>query len=215
MITKEKGVSVTPTWGPLVKSVRLFYADLKDAKNSDQHFQNAIKLAERCYNPNKVPSPSRNEMMRMLNSTWNKLDINNVQAFKKLFVTNSLDGSQDYLVSDKLFSLIGESMRKITQRTCENQGSRNTQISCAIIDTSKGHTQKNFEGMELFDNEGLFELIPDEESDTDTDADSSDYENQARNNLEIPINTDATQNPVVHDMVSLVQISSNISAKKD
>ena len=47
---RKRHVSVTPTWGPLAKSVRLFYADLKDAKNSDQHFQNAIKLAERCYN---------------------------------------------------------------------------------------------------------------------------------------------------------------------
>ena len=59
----------------------------------------ALMLQQLKDNPNKVPSRSHNEMMRMLNSTWNKLDINNVQAFKKIFVTNSLDGSQDYLVS--------------------------------------------------------------------------------------------------------------------
>ena len=31
-------------------------------------------------------------------------------AFKSLFVTNALDGSEDYLVSEKLFCLIGTDM---------------------------------------------------------------------------------------------------------
>ena len=37
--------------------------------------------------------------------------INESSAFKSVWVTNALDGSEDYLVSDKIFSPVGESMR--------------------------------------------------------------------------------------------------------
>ena len=177
----------------------------------------ALMLQQLKDNPNKVPSPSSNEMMRMLNSTWNKLNINNVQAFKNLFVTNSPDGSQDYLVSDKLFSLIGESMRRLRKELVKTKAPETLKLVVRSLIPPKGIHRKNIEGMELFDNEGLLELIPDEESDIDTDADSSDYENQAANNLEIqetPIDTEATQNPVVHDMVSLVRFHLIYQSKK-
>lgn len=60
--------------------------------------------------PTKIPSPSRNEMMSMLLEAWESLQIDTKKEFNSLFVTNSLDGSEDYLVSDKLFSLVGEEM---------------------------------------------------------------------------------------------------------
>ena len=40
-----------------------------------------------------------------------KIDVNFSEVFKQLFVTNDLNGSEDYLVSDKLFDLIGEEMK--------------------------------------------------------------------------------------------------------
>ena len=61
--------------------------------------------------PVKIPSPSRDEMMSMLLKAWESLQIDIKREFKSLFVTNSLDGSEDYLVSNKLFSLIGEEMK--------------------------------------------------------------------------------------------------------
>ena len=56
----------------------------------------------------KIPSPSRNEMMSMLLEALESLQIDTKKEFKSLFVTKSLYGSEDYLVSDKLFSLVGE-----------------------------------------------------------------------------------------------------------
>ena len=47
----------------------------------------------------------------MLMSSWDAITTDLSQVFKKLFVTNKLDGSEDYLVSDKLFSLIGNEMK--------------------------------------------------------------------------------------------------------
>ena len=60
--------------------------------------------------PIKIPSASRNEMMFMLLQAWETLEVDSRREFKSLFVTNASDGSEDYLVSDKLFALIGDEM---------------------------------------------------------------------------------------------------------
>ena len=57
--------------------------------------------------PNKIPSPSRNEMMRMLLKAWELLDVDTEREFEFLLVTNALERSEDYLVSDKLYALVG------------------------------------------------------------------------------------------------------------
>ena len=55
----------------------------------------------------KIPSPNRENMIKMLMSSWDAITTDFLQVFKRFFVTNKLDGSEDYLVSDKLFSIIG------------------------------------------------------------------------------------------------------------
>ena len=60
---------------------------------------------------NKVPTPTREEMVNMTVKTAKKIDVNFSEVFKQLFVTNDLNGSEDYLVSDKLFDLIGEEIK--------------------------------------------------------------------------------------------------------
>ena len=62
--------------------------------------------------PKKIPSPSRNEMMLMLLKPWELLDIDTESEFQFLLVTNALDTSEDYLVSDKLYALVGNEMIK-------------------------------------------------------------------------------------------------------
>ena len=52
--------------------------------------------------PIKISSLLRNEMMSAL--------LQAKREFKSLFVTKALDGSEDYLVSNKLFALIGDEM---------------------------------------------------------------------------------------------------------
>ena len=59
----------------------------------------------------KIPSPTREDMMEMLLSAWSKIEVDTKAAFKSLFVTTALDGSEDYLVSDRLFSLVGKDMK--------------------------------------------------------------------------------------------------------
>ena len=54
----------------------------------------------------EIPSPLPNEMMCMVLKAWETLEIDTQREFKSLFMTNALDGSEDYLVLDKLFTLI-------------------------------------------------------------------------------------------------------------
>ena len=46
----------------------------------------------------------------MLLQAWETLEIDTKTEFKSLFMINALDESEDYLVSDKLFALIGDEM---------------------------------------------------------------------------------------------------------
>ena len=61
-------------------------------------------------NPNKVPSPSREDMVTMINKAWKDIEIDYAMIFKALFITNKLDGSEDYMVSDKIITLIGHNI---------------------------------------------------------------------------------------------------------
>ena len=51
-------------------------------------------------NPQKIPQPSRSDMMRMLDESFHSLKIDFANSFKALWVTNALDGSKDHLVSE-------------------------------------------------------------------------------------------------------------------
>ena len=81
-------------------------------KKHYHEFEMSLMLEQLNNDPNKIPSPSRDEMMRRLLKAWELLDVDTEREFKSLFVTNELDGSEDYLVSDKLYALVGNEMVK-------------------------------------------------------------------------------------------------------
>ena len=86
----------------------------------------------------KIPSPNRQNMIKMLVSSWDAITTDFSQVFKKLFVTNNLDGSEDYLVSDKLFSIIGSEMKDF----------RDTLINSDVPNKLQGetaHTSKRYQ----------------------------------------------------------------------
>ena len=79
-------------------------------KKHYQDLEMKFMLEQLVKGPIKIPSPSQNKMMYMLLQVWRTLEIDTKREFKSPFVTNSLDGSEDYLVSHKLFALIGDEM---------------------------------------------------------------------------------------------------------
>ena len=56
--------------------------------------------------PQKVPAPDWNEMIRLLANSNKDVKTDVKSAFKSVGLTNTLDGSDDYLVSDKIFGLV-------------------------------------------------------------------------------------------------------------
>ena len=105
--------------------------------------------------PIKIPSPSRNEMMSILLQAWKTLKFDTKREFKSLFVTNSVDVSEDYLVSDKLFTLIGDEMVDFRKELMSQNSVKNLIEVIYNIPPPMGITQNaNVKGSELLDSEG-------------------------------------------------------------
>ena len=66
-------------------------------------------------NPKKIPHSSRHNMIRMLSERFEAVEIDVVTHFKSLWVTNASDGSEDYLVSERIMMLLGEKIESVSQ----------------------------------------------------------------------------------------------------
>ena len=172
-------------------------------KKHYREFEMNLMLEQHNNDPNKIPSPSRDEMMRMVLKAWEPLDVDSEREFKSLFVTNALDGSEDYLVSDKLYALVGNEMVKFrTELTTSRPAKTLNEVIWKLI-PPKGVKQKgNDEGIELLDCEeeeiplGKLEQVCDDEL-----CDDHEVENN---------NVVAEEN---HDQIGLITISS--ASKKE
>ena len=51
----------------------------------------------------------------MLSDAWNSLDIDVEEFFKQNFLTSAVEGSEDYRVSQKLYSLVFEELNDFRQ----------------------------------------------------------------------------------------------------
>ncbi|KAK7467855.1 hypothetical protein BaRGS_00036926, partial [Batillaria attramentaria] len=151
-----------------------------DVQVNDTHYHHRLKkeyreresklvLEKLSDNPNRVPSPSRDEMMRMLVESWNSLEVDANQALKSLFVNNALDGSEDHLVSEKLFDLVGNTIVDFRDQLLREQPPKNVRDLMKTITPPKGVRRKAVaageqpadEGVELMDCEG--DEIPEDE----------------------------------------------------
>ena len=131
-------------------------------KKHYREFEMNLMLEQLNNDPNKIPSPSRDEMMRMLLKAWELLDVDTEREFKSLFVKNALDGSEDYLVSDKLYALVGNEMVKFRTELMTSRPAKTLKEVIRKLIPPKGVKRKgNDEGIELLDCEE--EEIPLEE----------------------------------------------------
>ena len=85
-----------------------------------------------------MSAPDRIEIMTLLKDAMQDLRINESSAFKSVWVTNALDGLEDYLVSDKIFSLVGESMRAFRAEMLKKSPPRTTKEVIHSIIPPKG-----------------------------------------------------------------------------
>merc|ERR1711971_621027 len=76
------------------------------------------------------------------------------KAFKTNFMTNDLNGSEDFEVSSKLFKLVGQEVCEFREKLLQEPCPKDLEAMLKRITPPKGIKRKNFEGSELFDCSG-------------------------------------------------------------
>ena len=99
-------------------------------------------------NREKIPSPDRDELMAMATDAFKNISVDNVNAFKNLFFTNALDGSEDYKVSDKIWKLVGNEMKIFRDKLMTENSPNTLDGLLKKITPPKGVKRKNVEGMQ-------------------------------------------------------------------
>ena len=94
-------------------------------------------------------------MMSILLQAWKTLEFDTKREFKSLFVTNALDGSEDYLVSNKLFALTGDEMIDFWKELMsQNFVKTLIEVIRNLLPPKRIRRNANVEGSELLDCEG-------------------------------------------------------------
>ena len=175
----------------------------QNLKKHYREFEMNLMLEQLDNEPNKIPSRSRDEMMCMLLKAWELLDVDTEREFKFLMVTNELDGSENYLLSDKLYALVGNEMVKFRTELMTSSPAKTLKEVILKLISPKGVKRKgNNEGIELLDCEE--EEIPLEELEQECDDELCDDDEVENNNVVAEEN---------HDQIGLITISS--ASKKE
>ena len=89
-----------------------------DVQRNDTDFHHPVKTYYRTLemelmleklrqNPERIPSSSEDEMMKMFDASWTKIcaKFDTASGFKKNMTTLNFDGSEDHLASQNLLSI--------------------------------------------------------------------------------------------------------------
>ena len=187
-------------------------------KKHYREFEMNLMLEQLNNDPNKIPSPSRDEMMRMFLKAWELLDLDTEREFKFLFVTNALDGSEDYLVSDKLYALVGnETVKFRTELITSHSAKTLKKVIRKLIPTKEVKRKGNDEGIELLDCEE--EEIPLKELEQECDDELCDDNEGENDNVVAEENRDQigliTISSAIKKETSLLSLTSDPEIKKD
>ena len=141
--------------------------------------------------------------MRMLLKAWELLDVDTEKEFKSLFVTNALDGSEDHLLSDIFYALVGNEMVKLITELLTSCPVKTLKEVIRKLIPPKGVKQRgNDEGIELLDCEE--EEIPLEELEQACGDELCGVDELEKDNVVAEEN---------HDQIGLITISS--ASKKE
>ena len=89
-------------------------------------------------------------MSMLLANVWGLLTVDSTNVFKSLFVADALDGSEDHLVSEKLFRLIGTDMLSFRAELLMQQHRKSLEGVVKQLIAPKRIKRKEFEGTEFF-----------------------------------------------------------------
>ena len=104
-------------------------------------------MIEQLHNdPKTIPKPPRDEMIRMLYESHVSLQKDYAKEFKSLWVTNALDGSEDYLVSERVYKLARARMIDFRNQLMKIASSKNLKQLLKMVTPLKGVKRKDANG---------------------------------------------------------------------
>ena len=98
----------------------------------------------------KTPNLDHSEIIDLTLKAWGKVTVDYEMAFKQNFATNVFNGSEDSLVSDRIFSLVGEDMIKFRKELLSKPPPKSLKDVFKNLIAPKGIAQ-SVEGSELLD----------------------------------------------------------------
>ena len=122
--------------------------------------ETTVMLEQLSENPDKIPAPSRDVMMHMLADSWDSLTMDPLKCLKNNFVCNAFDGSEDFMVSDKLFQIVGAEMVEFREALLKTTAPMTVEKLMKTITPPKGVRIREAsvippdEGKELYDCKG-------------------------------------------------------------
>ena len=174
-----------------------------DLQVNDTHTHRALKrhyrdeeaelmLSKLNENSHKIPSPDRSEIIDMTIKAWNKISVDYPRTFKQNFITCAFDGSEDYLVSDNIFRLVGEDMIEFRGSLLRESVPNTLKSVVKNMIPPKGIGRNNVEGAELLD-------YMDEDCDENLEENASDGDLAEYGDTDEPVAS--TSNPELSDNI--------------
>ena len=166
----------------------------------------------------KYSLDEQQELGLKVNDSEKAITIDANAAFKSNCVTNSLDGTEDFFVSDKIFGLVGDSMREFRNKmTAKPPPKTLKEVIGALIPPKVIKRGKNTEGAELFDGEEIAEEEEEEaEEEEEIDADQLFEALTGEISIELVTEKDTQEfNAVIGNSASLVGIAKSENINKD
>ena len=188
----KKGYVLVGIGGGITGDVQINETDMHaPLKSKYRELEAELMIEQLQSNPNKIPQPSKDDMMRMLDIAWKsvlgRVDVED--RFKALWVTNNFDGSEDFLVSQKIMDLVGTELIEYRKRLMEKESPKTPKQLMSKIRPPKGVRRKGEgnkpwdEGIEMFDCEG--DVIEDEEEGNDVEEEVENEEEENSHNAQM------------------------------
>ena len=159
----KKGYVLVGIGGGITGDVQINDTDMHaPLKSKYRELEAELMIEQLRSNPNKIPKPSKDDMMRMLDTDWKSVlgHVDVADRFKALWVTNNLDGSEDFLVSQKIIDLVGPELIEYRKKLMGQESPKTLRQLLrkltppkGVRRTAEGH-QPWDEGIVLFNCEG-------------------------------------------------------------
>ena len=186
----------------------------KELKKEYRKLESAKMLEKLAEDRNKIPSPTRSEMMSIVIQANDALKIDKTSAFKSVWVLNALDGSENYLISNRIMRLVGTSVQAFREELMSKPCPTTIKEVIKDIIPPKGVKWiNNVEGLELFDGD-----VDDGEpgqSESENEEGERIFDMDVLQNIPIELEVQPPEQRMIGNTVALAGISQNVEVNKD